>query len=159
MSDSKTRRWIALARIIVGLLFIQNALPKLGASYLLHFGKEVARWSSNNPFPFFKTFLNDIVIPHQQMFALSIGIVELLVGCCLVVGFMAGLASLTGFVHITALLLATSHLSQPFEYISTPTWAEPSAYTLLVLLILFVSRSGRIWGLGAKLGTSRSILW
>ncbi|MCC6483448.1 MAG: DoxX family membrane protein [Armatimonadetes bacterium] len=158
MSESM-KRWLAVVRIVTGALFINNALPKLAAPYLLHFHQEVAAWAKDNPFPWFKAFLQQVILPHSQTAALSIGVAEFLVGVCLLAGFLSGLAALIGTVHGVAMMLATSHLTHaPAPGISHVLDAN-NVFAVLVLILLFAGRAGRTWGFGAKLGGSRSILW
>lgn len=158
MSES-TKRWLAVVRMIVGALFIVNALPKLGAPYLLRFESEVTTWIAGNPFPWFRVFLQEIVLPHSQMAALIIGITEFLAGVCLLVGFLTGLAAIIAFVNTAVMVLATSHLKRGAAFGASPALDTTSIFALLVLLLLIVGKAGRTWGLGARLGSSKSILW
>lgn len=159
MAESKTKRWLAVVRILVGVLFIHAALPKVSARFLLDFPSFVRACIAGNPFPWFAAFLQHVVLPNQQVFAILTLLGQLLIGVALLVGFLTGVASLAGVLYAACFLLATSHLAPGHFPFLPATWEAPGAYALLVLLLLFVTRAGRTWGLDARMAKSRSIFW
>lgn len=157
MSETRTRKWIAVARMLTGALLLHLALPKFSSAYLEAFPGTLHAWASGNPFPWYRAFLQNVAGQHDQMFAMSLTAAETLAGAGLLLGVLAGLAAIIGFAVTLNWLLATSHLSAGSFPFAPAGWEAPNVFLLMILALLFVSRSGRTWGL-AK-GSSRSILW
>lgn len=157
MNESKSRIWIALVRVLAGAIFIRSALPKMNAAYLLGFDRQISAWSAGNPFPWFKWFLQTFASSNEQVFAIAVMVLEMLVGVALVLGFLTGLASLVGMLLTALALLAASHLGAQTGAIG---WAlAPNAFAILLLGLLFILRAGRYYGMDSRMGPSRSLFW
>ncbi|MEJ5298715.1 MAG: DoxX family membrane protein [Armatimonadota bacterium] len=158
MSDIRTRRWIALARIAAGLVLLYGALPKFSVGFLQGFPSSVSACASGNPFPWLRTLLLDVVLPHQQVFAVMLAVAELLMGVALTLGFLTGLASLAAMIWAALMMLATWHLTAPLPY-APPAALAPGAHSLLLFLLFFVSRAGRTWGVDARVAPGKGWIW
>ncbi len=159
MSESSTKKWIAVARILTGALLIHMALPKFSSAYLEGFPNLLNSWVNGNPFPWYKSFLQTVGGQHDQTLAMALAACEMLAGVGLLLGFLAGLAAILGFAVTLNHLLATSHLAAGSLPFTAPAWETPNVYLLILLALLFVAKSGRTWGLAARQGSSKSILW
>ncbi len=159
MSDTRAKIWIAAARVLTGILFVRLALPKFNTEFLLGFSGLLKLFAEGNPFPWYSSFLTNVLMPHQQVAAIGLALLELLVGIALVLGFLSGLACLVGMALSANFLLATSHIAWTASEMLPAVYVAPGYYTVLLLLLLFVSRSGKYYGLGSRLGSSRSIIW
>jgi NADH dehydrogenase len=94
-------------------------------------------------FPWYKTFLEEAVVPNIQVFAILVTIGELAVGGLLVLGFLVRFASIVGIVMVANYLLATWHYGFPEHMFNM--------LCLLVLLIFAVASAGRCLGIDAYL--------
>lgn len=159
MSDSRAKFWIAAARVLTGILFVRLALPKFSTDYLLGFSGLLKLSSEGNPFPWYSSFIANVLMPHQQVAAIALALLELLVGIALVLGFLSGLACLVGMALSVNFMLATSHLTWSASEMLPAVSVAPGFYAILVLLLLFVTRSGKYYSLGSRLGSSRSFIW
>lgn len=152
MSDSKLRRYLALARIVAGAMFLHNALPKFSVGFLQSFGGSVRTAASGNPFPWYRTFLTDIVEPNDQIFGMLLAMGQLMIGLALIVGFLTGLACLFGILLTVLHILGTAHLTSAAGGFFPQGWENLNVWTLLLFILLFTGRAGRTWGLDARAG-------
>lgn len=152
---SQASRWLAVLRILVGVWFVKALWSKMDVVLLGGFfpflGVEhrwletmpviVARQAAENPILWFKAFLEHTVIPNSVLFAEATAWGEVLVGLSLTFGCLAGLGALGGLFLSINYGLATWHISaasQGFHYL-----------LVAVMLVLFLARSGRAWGIDA----------
>ena len=105
---SHASRWMAVLRIVVGLWFLKALWTKLDLVFLGGFfpflGVEprwiesmphiIAKQAAENPFPWYKAFLENTVIPHATLYAELTAWGEMLVGVSLTLGIGAGLGGL-----------------------------------------------------------------
>lgn len=158
MSETRIRRWMALVRIAAGLALLYGALPKFSVGYLQGFPSSVSACATGNPFPWMRELLLEGVLPHQQVFAVTLAVAELLMGVALTIGFLTGLASLAAMAWSALLMLATSHLTSHLPYAPPPALA-PGLHAVLLFLLLFVSRAGRTWGVDARVAPGKGWIW
>ena len=156
-SMSHPDRWLAFARIVVGLYFAKSFVTKLGIvmvggvlplpgateRWITTMPKIVAKQASDNPILFYKHFLENTVLTHPEIFAQLTAWGETVVGLGLTLGLLTGVSSIIGLFLVTNYGLATQWMSpgqQGFHYI------------LFVLMItFFFSRAGRTWGLDVRI--------
>jgi uncharacterized membrane protein YphA (DoxX/SURF4 family) len=148
-------RWIATLRIVLGLWFVKALWTKLDVVFLggvvPFLGVEprwiammpviVAKQAAENPFPWYKAFLENTVLMNPVVWASLTAWGETLVGLSLVFGFCSGLGALGALWLSLNYGLASQHLSSAslgFHYM-----------LVTVSLVLFLARSGRAWGLDA----------
>jgi uncharacterized membrane protein YphA (DoxX/SURF4 family) len=100
---------------------------------------------------FYKPVLANLVLPHAVFFGYLVGLVELFIGVCLLLGLWVRPASVLGALHMLSLTLATWW--EPGMGI--PVWryfgSELDHLPMLFLFILFfVADAGREWGLDGR---------
>jgi len=146
---------LAVLRVIVGLYFLKALWTKFGVVILggvvpfIHveqrwlsvMPKLVAKQAADNPFPWYRTFLEDTVLTHASLFGHLTAWGEVLVGLSLVFGLLAGLGALGGLLLSISYGLAAQHLSG----------ASFGLHYLLIssMVLFFIARSGRTLGLDA----------
>lgn len=152
---SNPSRWLAVLRILVGFWFLRALWKKLDLVLLggvLPFLEVEPRWlavmpeiigrqMAENPIGWYRGFVEQTVLPHTALFAALTAWGEALVGVSLVLGLFGGLGALGGLWLSVNYGLATWHMSaasQGFHYM-----------LVVAMLVLFLARSGRAWGLDA----------
>jgi uncharacterized membrane protein YphA (DoxX/SURF4 family) len=146
---------LAVLRIVVGLYFLKALWTKFGVvllggvvpfiqveqRWLTVMPKIIARQVTDNPFPWYRDFLQQTVLTHASLFGHLTAWGEALVGLSLVLGLLAGLGALGGLLLSVSYGLASQHLSG----------ASFGLHYLLVsaMVLFFVARSGRTLGLDA----------
>ena len=100
---------------------------------------------------FYQPILANLVLPHAVFFGYLVGVVELFIGVCLLLGIWVRPASVLGALHMLSLTLATWW--EPGQGI--PVWryfgSELDHLPLLFLFIIFfVADAGKEWGLDGR---------
>ena len=153
MRSSPLQKTIAVVRILIGLIFVLFGQYKLFTYAFAHGGFEqyISGYVQNEAVGFYKGILSGVVLPHPVLFGYLVGVVELLIGLCLVAGFWVRVVSVLGALHMLSLTLATwwgpGHDAPLWQYFG----AELDHIPLLFLfLIFFMADSGRTWGLDGR---------
>ena len=146
-------RWLAILRIAVGLWFLKGVVTKLSVVLLGGFvpvpaasqrwvetmPRLLTRYAAENPFPWYKEFLETVAMPNNVLFANLTAFGEVTVGIGLTLGLLTVPAALVGLLQVTVYGLATQHMSpgqQGFHIV------------LAVCMLAFLgARAGRYWGL------------
>ena len=148
-------QWLAVLRILIGFWFVKALTSKMDFVLLGGFfpfiGVEprwlsmmpelVTKQAAENPILWYKTFLEQTVLPNSALFAQLTAWGEVLVGLSLTTGCLAGLGALGGLWLSINYGLASMHMSaasKGFHYM-----------LVITLAVLFMVRSGRAWGLDA----------
>ena len=145
-SDAKPQTplsWVALLRIMLGLLFLTTWASNLSKGFytadgLYTFFTEIFPQSANS-LTWFAAFIENFVLPARTVFAPFQLVTEFLIGLFLLVGFFTPLTSLAAGFFILNTFLATFGHDWPWSY-------------LMILGILFVvlsTRAGRSLGVDA----------
>ena len=152
-SSSPLQKTIALVRILTSILFILFGQYKLFTYAFAHGGFEqyISGFVQGQAVGFYRGILSGVVLPHPVLFAFVVGLVELLIGVSLLVGFWVRAASVLGMLHMLSLTLATwwgpGHGAPVWQYFG----AELDHLPLLFLfLIFFMANSGQTWGLDGR---------
>jgi uncharacterized membrane protein YphA (DoxX/SURF4 family) len=130
------RGWtVALARIATGWVFIRYGwYDKLQDEQFVTGMADTLRKMAQSSSPaFYRTFLEQIAIPHAQGFALAVAWGEALLGVSLLLGAFTNLSSMLGIILMANLYLASG------------SW-EALLYGSLCLAFLRLS-AGSLWGL------------
>jgi uncharacterized membrane protein YphA (DoxX/SURF4 family) len=158
-------RWLAVLRIAVGLWFAKALVTKLSVTLVLGFLPVptasdrwlhvmpllVGKYAEGNPAAFFKTFLQDTVLPHAALFAQLTAFGEVAVGLGLVLGCLTALASGIGLLLVLNYGLAVQwqgSAQQGFHYL-----------LLTTLVVILATRAGRTWGLDGWARARRPGSW
>lgn len=149
-------RGLAVLRIFFGVILFANGLAKLfehtqfrlgwyrgnlvgrsGARNILDF--EVNRRDDRGTLvPGLKDLVNDVILPHWNIFQWVITLLEVGVGLLLIVGLATRLASLIGLSQM--LFLAA-------VYFSSNRWMFEQPHEYVPLIILSLVPAGRVWGI------------
>ncbi len=144
---------IAVVRIVVALFFILFGQYKLFGSGFVHggFQQYLQGFIENGAVSFYQPILANIVLPNAVFFGYVVGLAEMFIGICLLVGFWVRPASVVGVLHMVSLTLATWWGPGP----DAPIWRYFTAELvhlplLLLFVIFFVADAGMVWGLDGR---------
>jgi uncharacterized membrane protein YphA (DoxX/SURF4 family) len=149
--------WIALLRSMVGLVILSTWFSNLlKGTYtpdgLLLFFSETYP-ISENPLPFYASFLENVILPARTVFAPFQLVAEGLLGLALLTGTLTQLFSLAGIFFLANTFLASLGHDWPWSY-----WMPMG-----LLGVIFLTRAGRALGVDALLfkryGERGFLLW
>lgn len=138
---------MAIARIVIGVMFIMFAQYKLLHSDFAHGGYAhyVQGWLDSTAVSFYKPFLR-LTLKYQAASGYAVGVAEMLIGISMVLGFAVRPFSVLGAVFMLNLALCTWNLPP-----GTPAWRylgnQLETIPLMLLFILFF-----VHGAGSTLG-------
>ncbi len=150
-------RWLAVLRMVVGAWFFKSIFTKLGFVLAVGFlplpaasdrwlavmPKLIAKYAADNPFPWYKSFLLDTVVPNVHVFATLTALGEVAVGISLLFGLLTPLGAFFGLVQVVFYGLAVQQQSSGQRGFHVMLFA-------MMLAFLF-ARAGRRWGVDMKL--------
>lgn len=149
---------LAVVRMATAIFFLLFGEYKVFGPGFAHggFQQYLQGWVQSGAVGFYRLILADLVLPHAVFFGYLVGLVELFVGICLLLGVWVRPASVVGALHMLSLTLATWW--EPGH--GVPVWryfgAELDHLPLLFLfIILFVADAGQEWGLDGYLNAGR----
>jgi uncharacterized membrane protein YphA (DoxX/SURF4 family) len=152
-SSGALAKTIAVARIATSVFFLLFGQYKLFGSGFAHggFQEYLQDFIQNGAVSFYRPILANLILPHATFFGYVVGVVEMFVGICLLLGIWVRPASVVGSLHMLSLTLATWW--QPGH--GVPVWryfgAELDHLPLLLLfLIFYVADAGMQWGLDGR---------
>jgi uncharacterized membrane protein YphA (DoxX/SURF4 family) len=144
---------IAVVRILTALFFILFGQYKLFSSGFVGggFQQYLQGYIDTGAVAFYKPILTQVVLPNAVFFGYMIGLAELFIGLCLLLGFWVRPASVLGIAHMVSLTLATWW--EPGH--GVPVWRYFGAQLdhlplLMLLVILLVADAGQVWGLDGR---------
>ena len=117
-------RWIAVLRLVVGAWFAKGVVTKLGivlawgivpvpaasARWVGTMPKLLAKYAADNPFPWYRAYLLDSVIPDASLYANLTAFGEVFVGISLVAGLLTA-GAVVGMMLTLVYGLAVQHVS------------------------------------------------
>ena len=151
------RFWIALLRIMIGLIFLTVTYSNAENGYytaegLQRFFTEVFP-QSENPLGFYAAFVNNVILPVAGPFSAFQAIIEPLMGLAFVLGLFTPLAVVAGIFFILNTFLATFGQDWPWSYIMMGA----------IMFAVAVTQSGRTLGvdgwLARRFGADKWYLW
>jgi uncharacterized membrane protein YphA (DoxX/SURF4 family) len=134
---------LVILRVYLGLVFLIAALPKLRSDFtpsLVAFLDQVALERGH---PFYREFIQRVVLPHLNSFSALISWGELLIGVMLILGLATRLSA------AAALLLSLNYMFAKGAWFWTPS--SNDAAHLMISLALLIGAAGRTLGLDALL--------
>ena len=149
--------WIALMRIMLGLVFLTTWASNLSKGFytpdgLLNFFTKVFP-QSENALTWYAAFISNVILPIRGVFAPFQLVTEFLMGLALLIGFLTPLTSLAASFFLLNTFLATFGHDWPWAYF----------IPIGVLGVCFLARAGRSLGVDAYLlqrfGEPKLPLW
>ena len=156
-SKSGSSTTMAVARIGVGIMFLFFAEYKLVSTQFAREGYThwVSGWVQETCVGFYKPFLN-FTLHHSWFFGYATGVVELLIGLSMVLGFWVRPFSVVGALLMLNMALATWHLpagTAAWKYLGNELDHIP---LLLMFLMFYAHNAGQSWGLDKAMIARRS---
>jgi uncharacterized membrane protein YphA (DoxX/SURF4 family) len=150
-SSSASSTAMAVARIVIGVMFIMFAQYKLLHRDFAHGGYEkyVRGWVQESSVGFYKPFLR-ATLRYPVASGYAVGVAEMLIGISMILGFAVRPFSLIGALFMLNLTLATWVLPP-----GTPAWRYLGEQLgniplMLLFIIFFVHGAGSTWGMDRK---------
>ena len=143
----RTYLWyISVLRIYVGYYLFWQGFRKFERNFPKGdwVGRQIGDVANLDLFPWYKKFLLDHVVPHQELFGYLVTIGELAVGACLLLGFF------TRFSAIVGLVLLINYYLGPGMARGGATLAQQQTF-IVALVIFALSNPGRTLGLDGVL--------
>jgi NADH:ubiquinone reductase (H+-translocating) len=145
--------WLALLRIMVGLLFVTTWVNNLIEGLytpdgLVRLFTEVYP-QSENPLAFYAAFIENVILPVRAVFAPFQMVSELMLGLALLVGFFTPLFSLAGIFFLLNTFLATF----------MQDWYWSHIMPIVILAVVMLTHAGRAWGIDAVLARRFGHRW
>jgi thiosulfate dehydrogenase (quinone) large subunit len=142
------RAALVLLRVYLGVVFLISAVTKLRGDFTT--GLTAFLEQSH---PFYRQFLQEVVLPNTQLFAALVTWGELLVGVLLILGLMTRLSA------TVALLLTLNYMFAKGAWPWTPS-SNDAAFAA-ISLALVIGAAGRTLGLDSMLArrSPRSPFW
>jgi uncharacterized membrane protein YphA (DoxX/SURF4 family) len=141
-------RLAALVRIGAGLLFVAEGYGKITGPFVRGGFARSATGMAPESWPFWRSFLRSVVVPHASLFGWMVALGELALGIALLVGFLTRVAAAGGLLLLFTILLGQTYVPGS----SWVTWVTAGLTTkfaiLLLLLILAVGHAA--WGLDGR---------
>jgi thiosulfate dehydrogenase [quinone] large subunit len=143
----RTYLWyISVLRIYVGYYLVWQGFRKFQRNFPKGdwVGRQIGDVASLDLFPWYKNFLLDYVVPHQELFGYLVMIGELAVGAGLLLGLF------TRFSAIVGLVLLINYYLGPGMARGGATLAQQQP-VIVALAIFILSNPGRTLGLDGLL--------
>jgi uncharacterized membrane protein YphA (DoxX/SURF4 family) len=143
----RTYLWyIAILRLYVGYYFLLEGYRKYERSFPKGdwVGRQIGNISSLDLYPWYKRFLLDYVVPHQELFGYLVMIGQIAVGACLLLGLFTRFGAIVGLVMVANCFLG------PGMARGSATMAMQQIF-LVSLAIIVLSNPGRTLGLDGLL--------
>lgn len=131
-------------RLFCGWIFLNSGVHKLSAGWLRtdELSAILGEWlKDGKTYPFYVSFLRDVVLPHAHLFARLVSLGELLVGAALLAGLMTRLAAFVGLVLLANFLFGRG------DGLS----ANGTASLAVMMFTMILTAPGRTLGLDAAL--------
>jgi len=140
VSSQVSLRWVALLRIMLGVMFITTWFSNFSKGFYTPQGFVVFFTQvfpqTDNPLAWYALFIDNIILPIRAGFAPFQLVTEFLLGLFLLVGLLTPLTSFLAGFFILNTFLATFGHDWPWSY----------AMILGILFVLLFTRAGRALG-------------
>ncbi|MFZ3091449.1 MAG: TQO small subunit DoxD [Nitrospirota bacterium] len=142
-----------ILRITLGILWLEMGIQKLHPNFMKGLESKLRFWAEENPYPWYKYFLENFAIPHWQAFGYQVMLGEILVGLSLIFGILTGLSSFFGFLMIMNFYFASSYAEGERAWFF---WIIAVSH-----MVVMLTRAGRAFGIDYFLSKRfpRSLLW
>jgi thiosulfate dehydrogenase (quinone) large subunit len=138
--------YLSVLRIYIGYYLVLQGFRKFQRNFPKGdwVGRQIGDLANVDLYPWYKNFLLDYVVPHQELFGYLVMCGELAVGACLLLGF------LTRFSAIIGLFMLINYYLGPGMARGGATLAQQQTF-IVVLAIFALSNPGRTLGLDGLL--------
>jgi thiosulfate dehydrogenase (quinone) large subunit len=146
-------RTIAGVRIATSVFFLLFGEYKVAGPGFAHGGFQtyLQDFIANSVVNFYRPVLAELVLPHAVFFGYAVGVVELLIGISLLIGFWVRPASILAILFLVNMLLSTwwapGHGAPVWRYFGAELDHLP---LLLLFIIFFAADAGRVWGFDGR---------
>jgi thiosulfate dehydrogenase [quinone] large subunit len=145
-------RTAAAVRILTGLLFVAEGLSKVAGDFVRGgFAGHVGRIAAGS-FPFWKRFLETVVVPHAAAVGWVIALGELVVGIGLIAGFLTRVAAAGGALLMLSIALGEAKPAAGAAWDDWITSGLTPKLAFLLFVLLWAVNPGKIWGLDGRRG-------
>lgn len=144
---------IACVRIATAFFFLLFGEYKVAGPGFAHGGFQgyLQDFIANGAVSFYRPVLSGLVLPHAVFLGYTVGVVEIFIGICLLLGLWVRPASVTGMLYMLNLTLATwwepGHSAPFWRYFGAELDHLP---LLLLFIVFFAADAGRVWGLDGR---------
>jgi len=141
--NERTYLWyIALLRIYIGYYMLMQGIGKFRRDFSHGdwIGRQIGDLATIDLYPWYKKFLIDYVVPHHELFGYLVIFGEILVGACLLLGF------LTRFSSFVGLFMMINYYLGPGMVRGGATMAQQQTF-IVSMIIFLLSNPGRALGL------------
>ncbi len=139
----RTYLWyIALLRIYVGYYMLQQGIRKFQRDFPRSdwIARQIGDLATVDLYPWYKKFLVDFVVPHQELFGYLVMAGEILVGGCLLLGL------LTRFSACVGLFMLINYYLGPGMARGGAMMAQQQTF-IVAMIIFLLANPGRALGL------------
>jgi uncharacterized membrane protein YphA (DoxX/SURF4 family) len=147
----KTIAVVRMATSLFFLLFGEYKVTGPGFAYG-GFQNYLHDYIARTAVSFYRPFLSGLVLPHAVFFGYVVGIVELLIGICLLLGLWVRPACVIGVLFLLNIALASwwdpGHGVPLWRYLGAHLDTLPLS---LLLVIFYAAHAGKVWGLDGRL--------
>ncbi len=147
------RAALVLLRVYLGVIFLVAAWPKLRGDFTPELTGFLQKVALENGHPFYREFVQRVLLPNASLFATVVTWGELLVGLTLLLGLI------TRFSAGVALVLTVNYMLAKGAWLWTPS-SNDAAFAIISLALL-IGAAGRTFGVDAFLARRwpRSPFW
>ncbi len=143
-------RSVAFARIVAGAILFCEGYGKVAGSFVRGgFAKSAAEMAAKG-YPFWRPFLERVVVVHPAPFAWAIALGELAISLSLLFGILVRWSCAAGVAMMLAIGFGSSWPGSGAHWYQFATaWLTQAAYALL-FLVFASADAGKLWGLDAR---------
>jgi thiosulfate dehydrogenase (quinone) large subunit len=147
------RAALTLLRVYLGTVFLVAAIPKLRGDFTSGMAGFLQGKAMEQSYPFYRDFIQEVVLPNVGLFARLVTWGELLAGVLLILGLMTRLAA------AVTLLLTLNYMLAKGAWPWMPS-SNDAAFAVISLAVL-IGAAGRTLGLDSLLAQRwpRSPFW
>ncbi|HYX21905.1 MAG TPA: DoxX family protein [Thermoanaerobaculia bacterium] len=143
-------RGAAVVRILTGVLFVAEGLSKITGGFVRREFADSAHRMAAATFPFWKRFLEAVVLPHASVFGWLVALGELAVGLALIAGFLTRTAAVAGALLMLSIVLGTARPEGGAAWDDWITSGLTPKLAVLLLALLASTNPAAVWSLDAR---------